>query len=37
VLPSAARDDDCKYYSIANAREALGYDPQDNSAEYTGE
>jgi len=30
-------DNDRKYYSIANAREGLGYDPQDNSAEYTGE
>jgi len=30
-------DNDRKYYSIANAREGLGYEPQDNSAEYTGE
>ena len=28
-------DNDRKYYSIERAREALGYDPQDNSAEYT--
>ncbi|XVH30392.1 NAD-dependent glucose-6-phosphate dehydrogenase Azf [Haloferacaceae archaeon DSL9] len=27
-------DNDRKYYSIERAREALGYDPQDNSAEY---
>jgi NAD+ dependent glucose-6-phosphate dehydrogenase len=27
-------DNDRKYYSIDNAREVLGYDPQDNSAEY---
>jgi len=28
-------DNDRKYYSIDRAREALGYDPRDNSAEYT--
>jgi NAD+ dependent glucose-6-phosphate dehydrogenase len=28
-------DNDRKYYSIERAREVLGYDPQDNSAEYT--
>ncbi|MFC7136378.1 NAD-dependent glucose-6-phosphate dehydrogenase Azf [Halobaculum litoreum] len=28
-------DNDRKYYSIERAREALGYDPQDNSAAYT--
>ncbi|QLG63562.1 NAD-dependent glucose-6-phosphate dehydrogenase Azf [Halorarum salinum] len=28
-------DNDRKYYSLARAREVLGYDPQDNSAEYT--
>jgi NAD+ dependent glucose-6-phosphate dehydrogenase len=28
-------DNDRKYYSLDRAREALGYDPQDNSAEYT--
>jgi NAD+ dependent glucose-6-phosphate dehydrogenase len=28
-------DNDRKYYSIERAREALGYDPQDNSAEFT--
>jgi NAD+ dependent glucose-6-phosphate dehydrogenase len=28
-------DNERKYYSIQRAREVLGYDPQDNSAEYT--
>jgi NAD+ dependent glucose-6-phosphate dehydrogenase len=28
-------DNDRKYYSIEHAREALGYDPRDNSAEWT--
>ena len=28
-------DNDRKFYSLERAREALGYDPQDNSAEYT--
>ena len=28
-------DNDRKYYSIERAREVLGYDPRDNSAEYT--
>jgi len=27
-------DNDRKYYSLARAREVLGYDPQDNSADY---
>jgi NAD+ dependent glucose-6-phosphate dehydrogenase len=27
-------DNDRKYYSIDRAREVLGYDPQDNSADY---
>lgn len=27
-------DNDRKYYSIERAREVLGYDPQDNSADY---
>jgi NAD+ dependent glucose-6-phosphate dehydrogenase len=27
-------DNDRKYYSIDRAREVLGYDPRDNSAEY---
>ena len=27
-------DNDRKFYSLERAREALGYDPQDNSAEY---
>jgi len=27
-------DNDRKYYSIERAKEVLGYDPQDNSAEY---
>jgi NAD+ dependent glucose-6-phosphate dehydrogenase len=30
-------DNDRKYYSIDRAREMLGYDPQDNSAEYDDE
>jgi NAD+ dependent glucose-6-phosphate dehydrogenase len=28
-------DNDRKYYSIERAQEVLGYDPIDNSAEYT--
>ena len=28
-------DNDRKYYSLERAREVLGYDPKDNSAEYT--
>ncbi|MDL5362045.1 NAD-dependent glucose-6-phosphate dehydrogenase Azf [Halalkalicoccus sp. NIPERK01] len=28
-------DNDRKYYSIERAREVLGYDPRDNSADYT--
>ena len=28
-------DNDRKYYSIERAKEVLGYDPQDNSAEFT--
>jgi len=28
-------DNDRRYYSIERAREALGYDPTDNSADYT--
>ena len=28
-------ENDRKFYSLERAREALGYDPQDNSAEYT--
>ena len=28
-------DNDRKYYSIERAREVLGYDPQDNSADFT--
>ena len=28
-------DNDRKYYSIDRAREVLGYDPQDNSADHT--
>jgi NAD+ dependent glucose-6-phosphate dehydrogenase len=27
-------DNDRKYYSIDRARDVLGYDPQDNSADY---
>jgi len=30
-------DNDRKYYSIERAREALGYDPRDNSAEWDGD
>ncbi len=30
-------DNDRKYYSIDRAREVLGYDPQDNSADFEGE
>jgi NAD+ dependent glucose-6-phosphate dehydrogenase len=30
-------DNDRKYYSIERAREVLGYDPQDNSAEFAGD
>ncbi|AUG48476.1 NAD-dependent epimerase [Haloarcula taiwanensis] len=30
-------DNDRKYYSIERAKEALGYDPQDNSAHFDGE
>ncbi|MFB6169956.1 MAG: NAD-dependent glucose-6-phosphate dehydrogenase Azf [Haloarculaceae archaeon] len=29
-------DNDRKYYSIERAREVLGYDPQDNSADFEG-
>ena len=30
-------DNDRKYYSLERAKEALGYDPQDNSTEWEGE
>jgi NAD+ dependent glucose-6-phosphate dehydrogenase len=30
-------DNDRKYYSLERAKEALGYEPQDNSAEWDGE
>jgi NAD+ dependent glucose-6-phosphate dehydrogenase len=30
-------DNDRKYYSLERAKEVLGYDPQDNSAEWEGE
>jgi len=30
-------DNDRKYYSLERAKEALGYDPQDNSAEWDGD
>ena len=26
-----------KYYSLARAKEALGYDPRDNSADWRGD
>jgi NAD+ dependent glucose-6-phosphate dehydrogenase len=29
-------DNDRKYYSLSRAKEVLGYDPQDNSAEWDG-
>jgi NAD+ dependent glucose-6-phosphate dehydrogenase len=28
-------DNDRKYYSIERAKEVLGYEPKDNSADYT--
>ncbi len=30
-------DNDCKYDSMERARQALGYDPQDDSAHFDGE
>jgi hypothetical protein len=30
-------DNDRKYYSLERAREVLGYEPMDNSAEWDGE
>ena len=30
-------DNDRKYYSLERAREAMGYEPQDNSAEWSGD
>jgi len=29
-------DNDRKYYSLERAREVLGYEPRDNSAEWDG-
>ena len=29
-------DNDRKYYSLERAKEVLGYEPQDNSAEWDG-
>ena len=37
VIVYGISDNDRKYYSLESAREALGYDPQDNSAEWDGE
>jgi len=34
LKPAGISDNDRKYYSLERAREALGYDPQDNSAEW---
>jgi len=34
-LPSVARYNERKYYSIERAKAVLGYDPQDDSAGYT--
>jgi len=30
-------DNNRKYYSLERARDVLGYDPRDNSAEFEGE
>jgi len=30
-------DNDRKYYSLERAKEVLGYEPRDNSAEWDGE
>ena len=30
-------DNDRKYYSLERAKDVLGYDPQDNSAEWDGD
>lgn len=30
-------DNDRKYYSLARAKDALGYEPRDNSAEWDGD
>jgi len=35
--PVGVSDNDRKYYSIERAREALGYAPRDNSAEWDGD
>jgi len=35
--PVGVSDNDRKYYSIERAREVLGYDPRDNSAEWDGD
>jgi NAD+ dependent glucose-6-phosphate dehydrogenase len=37
VIVYGISDNDRKYYSLESAREALGYDPQDDSAEWDGE
>jgi NAD+ dependent glucose-6-phosphate dehydrogenase len=37
MTPARSADNDRKYYSLESAREALGYDPQDDSAEWDGE
>jgi len=37
VIVYGISDNDRKYYSLESARETLGYDPQDDSAEWDGE
>ncbi|WP_049940724.1 MULTISPECIES: hypothetical protein [Halomicrobium] len=35
--PVGVSDNDRKYYSLERAKEALGYEPRDNSAHFDGE
>ena len=37
VIVYGISDNDRKYYSLERAREVLGYEPRDNSADYEGE
>ncbi len=37
VLVYGISDNDRKYYSLERAKEALGYEPRDNSAEWDGD
>jgi NAD+ dependent glucose-6-phosphate dehydrogenase len=37
VIVYGISDNDRKYYSLESAREVLGYDPQDDSAEWDGQ